>query len=817
MTERRRISTLCHTAALLPGIAFALLAVLIDAHQQETGRTQRVADHARLAAASVDLRLGELLDLTAFCVSAPALTERFDLASVAENCGRYASWIGAWVVLIETGGTHRQILNTQPDAPAVLPSYPRAEEQGPLLALEAETRRSGATGVADVFTGIIYPGGVVSSGQSLRLADGRSAMLYVGISAQSLSQQLAGLATEGGPIFSLVDPSQRVVARSVGIDEVMFAAAPDWLLPFLRVGMAGTDLGVPGPVPVGGTWDAAYHPLGATPGWMAAAFQPTPVGTQLWAPLSLPSAMTLFGIILSGLLLWVMADRDRAAHRVTEAERRNLEKSRLLASFAHDIRSPLISLIGSLELIREEHENVHSARSSAEALLQLVDDILELFFLGSGALTLHPSPVDLRQVAAALSDQTRPLAVRKGLALRLDLDPNLSVSVEVDRLRLQQVLSNLLTNAVKYTDQGSVTLRIRQEGEQGGRVTLDLAVIDTGIGLSPTDVPRILREFGRLEREAERREHGAGLGLAIVQRILTGMGTSLKVESAPGQGSTFSFRLTLRVAPRGEDRDAARPLTGVVILYAEDEPVIRQVTSRRLEEAGAKVICAEDGEEALRQLGPVTPDLLLIDLQMPGLDGVGLIRRLEEITPERPYPTFVLTSHISGPQAAEARAAGADAVFTKPVQVAALAAAFRARRGDRGLSSPPVGGAVEGAKQPLLEPVKFGELVEMLGPERTAALISTFDANVRADLSALDVAIRAGDLDQAGRLAHRSLGLCLVMGTEALALRLRRIEEAAEAGDAEIARGLATGIDPILMSTLSEMQSALEPPASQGV
>ena len=167
---------------------------------------------------------------------------------------------------------------------------------------------------------------------------------------------------------------------------------------------------------------------------------------------------------------------------MVEAERRNLEKSRLLASFAHDIRSPLISLIGSLELIREEHENVHSARSSAEALLQLVDDILELSVLGSDALTIHPSPVDLRQIAAALSDQTRPLAARKGLALRLDLDPNLSVSVEVDRLRLQQVLSNLLTNAVKYTDQGSVTLRIRQEGEQGGRVTLDLAVIDTGIG-----------------------------------------------------------------------------------------------------------------------------------------------------------------------------------------------------------------------------------------------------------------------------------------------------------------------------------------------
>lgn len=807
MSERRRISTLRHAAALLPGIAFALLAVLINADQEETGRAQRVADHARLTAASVDQRIGELLDLTAYCASAPALTERTDLASVAENCGRYASRIGAWVVLIETGETHRQILNTRPDAPAVLPSYPREDEQATLLALEAQSRASGAPGIAEVFTGIVYPDGVVSTGQYLRLADGRSAMLYVSIPARALSDQLADLAANGGPIFSLVDVSQRVVARSVGIEQLMFAAAPDWLLPFLGAGMAGTALG--GPVAVGGTWDAGYHPLGAAPGWMAAAFQPTPVGARLWAPLSLPSAMTLFGILLSSLLLWVMVDRDRAARRVAEAERRNQEKSRLLASFAHDIRSPLISLIGSLELIGEERENVHSARCSAEALLQLVDDILELSFLGSGALTLHPSPVDLRQVAASLSDQTRPLAARKGLALRLDLDPNLSVSVEVDRLRLQQVLSNLLTNAVKYTDSGSVTLRVRQKGELAGRVTLDLAVIDTGIGLAPEDVPRILREFGRLEREVERREPGTGLGLAIVQRILTAMGTSLKVESTPGEGSTFSFRLALPVATGEDAGDAAQQLTGVVILYAEDEPVIREVTARRLEEAGARVIRAVDGEDALRQLGTVTPDLLLTDLQMPGLDGVGLIRRLGEIAPGRPYPLFVLTSHISGPQAAEARAAGANAVFTKPVQAAALAAAFRARRGDGGRSIPPVGDVTEGGVEPLLDRGVFGDLVTMLGDASAATLITSFEDSMRLDLSELEPLTERGDLTRASALAHRCLGLCQVMGASALARRLSEKEQAATEGDIKAVRFLLDGTVALLDATLRDMRGVL--------
>lgn len=812
-----RLGSIRYAAALVPAAALLVIAVLINADRYETDRARRVADHARLAAASVDLRLGALLELTSFCASSPALLERIDYESVAENCGRYASQIGAWVVIVETGQTHRQILNTRTDAPTVLPSYPRDNEHATLRALEERSRRSGEPGIAEVFTGIILPAGIVSAGQYLRLTDGRDAMLYVSVAAQSLSEQLADLAVEGGPIFGLIDPSHRIVARSVGIERAMFAEAPDWILGFMATGTAGASLGVPGPEVIGGTWDAGYQPLEIAPGWMAVAFQPTPAGGLLWAPLSVPSAITLLGFLLSGLLLWVMADRDRAERRVAEAERRNREKSRLLASFAHDIRSPLISLIGSLELTGEGREppngQVRSARESAEALLQLVDDILELSFLGSGELTLHPSPVDLRQLAGALSGQIRPLAARKGLELRLELDPGLPVTIEADRLRLQQVLSNLLTNAVKYSEKGSVTLRIRHEGSASGCATLDVAVIDTGIGLAPEDVPRILREFGRLEREAERRETGSGLGLAIVQRILHGMGTALEVESAPGHGSTFHFRLTLPI-PTGQALvDETRPLSGISVLYAEDEPVIRQVTLRRLEEAGARVISAVDGEDALRQLANATPDLMLIDLQMPGLDGVGLIRRLQEAAPDRAYPIFVLTSHISGPQAAEARATGADAVFTKPVQVAALAAAFRARRGDTGQSSPRTGATPDGADEPLLDPDTIQETISIMGP----SLVPEFEEKMRVELAALQAAIEAGDTTLSCEVAHRALGLCLVMGAISLASRLRHIEEAAIAGDTEIARALATGTGPILTLTLSKIRSALEPPPSQGV
>ena len=813
--------------ALLPAVALLVVAVLIHGQAYDADRARRVADQARLASASVDMRLRRLLELASFCATSPGLIERVDLTSVAENCGRFAAQIGAWVVIVETGPTHRQILNTVTAPQVELPAYPRQDEQAPLLALEARTRETGAPGIADVFTGIIRPEPIVSAGQALTLADGRDAMVYVAISAMTLSRDLADVATPGGAILGVIDPSRRIVARSTGIERTMFAAAPDWILDRMDAGAAGTALAAPGPQVTGGTWDVGYQPLEAAPGWMAGAFQPAPGGVQFWAPLSLPSAVVLAGLVLSALVLWGITGRDRAAQRLeaarqaeADAERRNQEKSRLLASFAHDIRSPLISLMGSLELIDAGRDGtngqVRSAREATEALLQLVDDILELSFLGSGEMTFHPSPVDLRQLVTTLADQMRRQAERKGLALHLDLSPDLPSVVEVDRLRLQQVLSNLLTNAVKYTEQGTVTLRIRVEGRVAGRVTLDLAVVDTGLGLSAREIPRILREFGRLEREAERREAGSGLGLAIVQRILHGMDAALRVDSVPGQGSSFHFRLTLPVPTQGAVPDPARPLSGVVVLYSEDEPVIRQVTERRLVNAGAQVSGATDGQDALRQLANVVPDLLLIDLQMPGLDGVGLLRRLKAMAPKRTYPVFVLTSHIAGPQAAEARAAGADAVFTKPIQVAALAAAFRARRGDIGRSLPPSGADVAGRAEPLFHPDTFQDVSAFQGPDEAAALVVKFHDAMQTDLGALGGAIEAGDLGQAAAIAHRAQGLCLVLGATRLAGLLRRVEEGANARNAAAARAGMQGMDTVLAATLAEMRFALTDSAPAG-
>ena len=812
-----RYSFVRYVMVMAPAAGFVLAAVLINSHQLDTARAQRLAENARLAAANVDLTFSKLIELTSFCATSPELTEQIDLPRVRASCGRYATRLDAWVVIVETGKTHRQILNTRADAPAMLPTYPREDEDAALRELEERSLQSGEPGIADVFTGLVLPQEIVSAGQYLRLANGHDAMLYVSTPAHALSDQLARLASDEKKILALVDRSRRVVARSHEPERAMFATPPTWFIDLMKIGRPGAVLGVPGPEFIGGRWDAGYHPLTAAPGWMAVAVEPVPISARLWSPFSLPTAVSFVGLLISALLLWMMLYRDRATRLVeaarqakAESERKSLEKSRILAAIAHDIRSPLVSLIGSLEMIKEKERHtsgpLHTAHSSAETLLQLVDDVLELSFLGSGNLIFHPSPVDLRQLASVLMDQTRQLAVQKGLRFRLDLDPRLPAAVEVDRLRLQQVLTNLLTNAVKYTENGAITLRIRQEAAGEKSITLDFAVIDTGIGLAPQDIPRILREFGRLERDAERREQGAGLGLAIVQQILNGMNSSLAVNSALGLGSTFSFRLTLPFVIQEEIGRAARPLLDVEIFYVEDEPSIRRITTRRLEEAGAKVVSAVDGEDALRKLRGVTPNLLLIDLQLPGLDGVQVIRCLKEIAPDHSYPIFVLTSHVSGPVAAEARAAGADSIFTKPVQVAALAAAFRARHGNSGNSSPQKDMVTVPAREPLLHVEVFREVIELVD---VTEFVADFETEIQQDISALQNSLIGLKGVETRKLAHRALGRCLVIGAAALARQLERIEQASSEEKLALAGELLNGLQELLAATLSEMRQVM--------
>lgn len=810
----RNISTrgifrkLLYILATFPLIFLFVIAFILNNMKINNDRERNVADNARLAAANLDITLTKILDITNFCATAPELIERVEIDAVASNCGRFASQVGAWVVIIELGELHRQIVNTRVAADRPLPTYSRENEREELIRLEMRSRGSGSPHIADVFHGIMLREPIVTAGQFLQLADGREAMLYVGMPAKTLSEQLSKLEVDGGPVFGLIDSSRDIASYSVGFERLNLTDAPEWINDTIKW---GASLELPGPDRLSTTLDFNYVPLQSASDWIVVAFQPISSLENIHTPNSFSSMLILIGILCTAASLWIVSLREEGLRREAVAlkdkalaARKNQEKSRLLASLAHDIRSPLISLIGSLELLKDKREpsgkNILPALESAESLLQLVDDILELSFLGSSDMTFHPSPCDLLQLTKSAQNNVQNLADQKGLVVRLKLDPDLPHVVDVDRLRLQQVLINLLTNAIKYTQQGEVILQVRVEDRKSDDITLEFAVIDSGVGLAAEDIPLAMREFGRLERQSDSEQKGSGLGLAIVQRLLTAMGTELCVESVVGQGSRFHFLLTLHAVNAECALSESKPLADFLILYAEDEPVIRQVTTKRLEDAGAKVVTAVDGEDALRLLCDVTPDFLLVDLQMPRLGGVGLIRRLRETSGKVGYPIFVLTSHISGPEAAEARSAGATAVFTKPIQVLALAAAKRARHGNYGKSTPKSSTTLKDDAEQLLDRAVIEDILAYKNRNEALALIAEFNVSIRTDFGAITDAINAQDMHQTAKIAHRAQGLCLVLGAKLVAKIWKDIEVTA-----------AGPIDTATMARLvSELDSALD-------
>lgn len=820
MRRALAVNALWLSVAALPSLLMVVIAFYLHATELERQRTEFMAEQARLVASAVDLRLERFLNLTRFCASDPAIVTDMDPEGFLASCGRYAAMLDAWVVVVAVGSTHQQIINSRSDAPKVLPSYPRASEHATLLALEETSRQTGRAGIADVFTGKIYTGGIISAGQWVRLSDGRDAMVYVSVSASDFSQQLAELAGDNSTIFTLLDSSKRIVSRSRDIEKYMFVSSPEWLAR-AEIGQGGAELSVPGPAEIGGVWDAGFHKLIMVSGWMAVAVQPVGSGSFLWEFFSLETMLVLFGIASSAIIAVFHAMRARnldmilAAKRAQElAEQQSQEKSRLLATFAHDVRTPLVSMIGSISVMHESESPdtsyLRSAQASAESLLQLVDDILELSFLGSEGFTLQRSPVDLRALSNDLLAEVRLRAESKGLTLNLAVHPDVPQTVEIDRLRLQQVLRNLLTNAVKYTEHGGITLRITSSTIQKGDVTLIFSVSDTGVGIDKADLQRVFREFGRLDRPIEQREVGTGLGLAICKRILKAMKSELTVESTVGVGSTFSFQLQASVPQTDLPSLGTNPLAGLTILYAEDESIIRRVTARQLRDAGATVIEVAGGQGALDILETLEPDLVLLDIQMPGVDGVETLRRLKLTNPQRQYPVFVLTSHISGHAVAEARSLGADEVFTKPVQIHPLAAAVLARRGDNGKHTPNIGGRNEVEDDELLLEDNFRILFNSYSPSEMDKNILDLESQMRAKFVLLGGEIVDRNYANVRWIAHQCLGVFLVFGANALANRMTALERAAELGQQSVIASLYTKLAACLEKTVAKMRQSAD-------
>jgi len=528
-----------------------------------------------------------------------------------------------------------------------------------------------------------------------------------------------------------------------------------------------------------------------------------------------------------------LATSLRVARR--EAEAASEAKSVFLANISHEIRTPFHGLMGMLSLLREtgltarQIDYLRTATESADHLLAILNDILDMSQLESGRMALAPAPLDLRALLRDVEALMRPQATAKQLALHFDADPGVPERIVADGTRVKQVLFNLLANAIKFSEQGAVVLDVRTRADAQGAPLLEFAVTDTGIGMDEATQAKLFKRFVQGDNSRSRRFGGTGLGLEISRNLARLMGGDIGVRSKLGEGSCFTFTMPLKAvqAAPGAPADADAALAGTAraleVLVAEDHPVNRQYMAALLENLGHRAHFTTNGEEAVQAARERHFDIVLMDLHMPVLDGVGATRAIRAL-PERAaatVPIVALTADAFPETRERCLVAGMNDFLTKPVSPQKLATALRRLFGAGAAGGPapapaPSPPPARAEVAPVIDENALRMALAAIPRERLAVMIEAFLAQGTTTVQRLRTAMRDAQPLELRVNAHAAKGAALNLGLAGLAATAGALQEGASHLPAhEIAR-LVQRYEELLPLTRAALVAfgVLEPVAS---
>jgi ligand-binding sensor domain-containing protein/signal transduction histidine kinase/DNA-binding NarL/FixJ family response regulator len=487
------------------------------------------------------------------------------------------------------------------------------------------------------------------------------------------------------------------------------------------------------------------------------------------------------------------ADLQREKARAEEASR---AKGEFLANMSHEIRTPMNAVLGMTSLLlgmplpRDQRECVETIRQSGEALLSVINDILDFSKVEAGALDVEVAPFVLR---GCLDDAFAIIAARaavKGIVLQCRMGEGVPPAIESDAARLRQILVNLLDNAVKFTPRGEVTLEVEAGTRDGAWMELRFAVRDTGVGIAQDRIERLFQPFTQADSSTTRLFGGTGLGLAISQRLTERLGGWMWAESEPGRGSAFFFTIRCRPAEVPVPRvsvlaeDLAGPALAerlpLRILVAEDNSVNQRVALLLLERLGYVADVAADGFEVLDALRRQHYDLILMDVQMPGMDGLEATRRIRTQAPRERQPRILaITANALREHREACFAAGMDDFLSKPILLGDLRAALL-RLAGKVEELPPQEPPAERSEDSALDPSRLGDirrLEAVTGRSLVRDLVNNFLAEAPQQVERMRQALDTGDLKGFTFVAHSLKGSSAQIGALRVATLSGELED----------------------------------------